>query len=215
MTGPTKDSDLIAREGFFILLISAAVAISAFLWSAWAGAVATAWYFFCLYFFRNPMRLSHEHDDVMLCPADGKVVFVGKAMEPDFLKEERLRVTIFMSPFNVHVNRVPLTGTVQNQVHHKGKFAAAFRESASLENERSVVHLKTASGLDVVFVQIAGWFARRIVCYAKLGEKYERGQIFGVIKFGSRMDIYLPPAYKPAIEIGNKVFAGKTVLAKL
>lgn len=123
------------------------------------------------------------------------------------------RVTIFMSPFNVHVNRAPASGKVLDTVHHNGKFLAAFSEKASDENERSAVHLKTTEGDEVVFVQIAGWFARRIKSYAKVGDQLLRGKIFGVIKYGSRMDVYFPDDYDWTVKLNQKVKAGETVIA--
>lgn len=215
MTTPrTKDTDIIAREGYVILLVSVVIAFLLFLWHELAGTVATVWYFFCLYFFRNPVRACHEEGQLILCPADGKVIAVANAIEPDFFKAERLRVTIFMSPFNVHVNRAPVAGVVQNRVYHRGKFSAAFKASASQENERCALHVKTVEGNDVVFVQIAGWFARRIITYPEAGEQVESGQIIGVIKFGSRMDVYLPARYEPCVVVGQKVKAGHTVLGR-
>lgn len=210
----TKNTDIIAREGYVILVISVIVAFVFYLWHAWAGTVATVWYLFCLYFFRNPPRVSHEQGAIILCSADGKVIAIADAMEPDFLKIPRQRITIFMSPFNVHVNRSPVEGQVLNTAYHQGKFSAAFKDTASQENERSALHVKTTDGDDVVFVQIAGWFARRIVTYPQVGEALTRGQIIGVIKFGSRMDVYLPPGYAAAVEVGQKVKAGHTLIAR-
>ena len=118
-----------------------------------------------------------------------------------------------MSPFNVHVNRSPETGEVLDTVHHNGKFLAAFSDKASEENERSAIWLKTTEGDEVVFVQIAGWFARRIKSYAKVGDQLIRGKIFGLIKYGSRMDVYFPEQFESTVKLNQKVKAGETVIA--
>lgn len=208
----TDDSVPFAREGYKILFFSGLAALSAFAFSRPLGAVLAAWGAFCLYFFRNPKRVPPP--DGMVCPADGKVIFVGPAREHHFLNRGMNRVTIFMSPFNVHVNRAPVTGTVKGAVHKPGKFLAAFDAKASDENERFAHFVTTDDGDEVVFVQIAGWFARRIVSYLKPGDRTERGQIFGLIKFGSRMDVYLPDAFRAEVAVGDKVKAGETVIAR-
>lgn len=210
----TTEKDLIAREGYLYIFLSALLAMLLIWANRYLGVVGVMWFIFCVSFFRNPKRISPVDQGLIMCPADGTVIAVGKAFEPDFLKREMNRVTIFMSPFNVHVNRSPESGEVQGQVYHQGKYLAAFDERASDQNERSVVHIKTEGGSDVVFVQIAGWFARRIVTYVKKGDKLKRGQIFGVIKFGSRMDIYFPDGFAPRVELKQKVSAATTILAQ-
>lgn len=211
----TEAHHRIAREGIPICGLSFILVLAAF-WLHWAVAlVALAWFLFCVYFFRNPHRVIPLDAGVFVCPADGKIVFVGKAEEPDFIRATLPRVTIFMSPFNVHVNRSPESGAVLGTVYHRGRFMAAFREDASLFNERSSVHLKTVSGAEVVFVQIAGWFARRIISYAEKGQKLTRGDVFGLIKFGSRMDVYLPEGAVIAVKPGDVVKAGETILARI
>lgn len=208
----TNDSDKIAREGYVILLISAALAFVGMAVNLYLGLFLVTWLVFCLYFFRNPYRVTPSTG--LISPADGKIIFIGSDTEKDFLNRDMQRITIFMSPFNVHVNRSPETGVIKNTKHHIGKFLAAFDERASTENERVANHMLTDSGDDIVFVQIAGWFARRIVSYAKPGAKYGRGQIFGVIKFGSRMDVFLPNSYQIQVQMNQKVTAGETILAK-
>lgn len=178
-----------------------------------AGALSTVWFLFCVYFFRNPKRSSPQEAGKLIAPADGKVIFVGETEEKHFCKKPMKRVTIFMSPFNVHVNRAPESGEVLDTVHHNGKFLAAFSEKASEENERSAVHMKTKEGDEIVFVQIAGWFARRIKSYAKVGDEMIRGKIFGVIKYGSRMDVYFPDGFESTVQVNQKVKAGVTVIA--
>jgi phosphatidylserine decarboxylase len=208
----TNNSDKIAREGYTILLISAAAAVVGMIANPYLGVFLVVWLVFCLYFFRNPSRTTPASG--LISPADGKIIFIGSDTEKDFLNCDMQRITIFMSPFNVHVNRSPETGVIKNTKHHIGKFLAAFDERASTENERVANHMLTDSGDDIVFVQIAGRFARRIVSYAKPSAKYLRGQIFGVIKFGSRMDVFLPDSYQIQVQMNQKVTAGETVLAK-
>lgn len=209
----TKETDRVAREGFFLIFLSFIFAIGLGLYNSYAGLLGGLWFVFCVSFFRNPRRVTPEENGKIICPADGTVIFVGRATEPDFLKKEMNRVTIFMSPFNVHVNRAPESGVVKGKIYHKGKYLAAFDEKASLENERSAIHMETAGGDDIVFVQIAGWFARRIVSYPQIGARLFRGKIFGVIKFGSRMDVYYPDGFLPSVALKQKVKAGETVLA--
>jgi len=210
----TTQKDMIAKEGYPIVLGSGVAGLVAIYFNVYAGVVLLLWTAFCIYFFRNPKREWSQNPDLLICPADGKIIGVGKAKESHFLNKEMNRITIFMSPFDVHVNRVPESGTVLGQVHHHGKFLAAFDERASEENERSAIHLKTESGLEIVFVQIAGWFARRIVSYPKIGDCLQRGNIFGVIKFGSRMDIFYPDDFEPSVKMGERVKAGQSVIAK-
>jgi len=209
----TKETDIIAREGYLIITVSLILAIGLYFLHPIAGIAGTLWLLFCLYFFRNPKRTCEQNPGELIAPADGKVIFVGKADEKHFLKNSMKRVTIFMSPFNVHVNRAPASGKVINTVHCNGKFLAAFSERASDENERSAVHLKTDDGDEVVFVQIAGWFARRIKNYAKIGDELIRGRIFGVIKYGSRMDVYFADHYDISVRLNQKVRAGETIIA--
>jgi phosphatidylserine decarboxylase len=186
------------------------------LWWNWiAFGVAVFWFGFNLYFFRNPKVLVPVDAGAFVSPAAGKIVFVGRADEKDFLKRNMQRVTVFMSPFDVHVNRAPESGTVVATAYHHGRFMAAFREDASLFNERSCVHLRTDSGREIIFVQIAGWFARRIISYAQAGERYVRGDVFGLIKFGSRMDIYFPDDVNVMVKVGDKVRAGADILARV
>ena len=208
----TDDNNRIAKEGVGIIFVSAVAMLFSLYFSTALGLVLLAWVFFCLYFFRNPKRVTPTTG--MIAPADGKIIFIGKARESHFLNRDMQRITIFMSPFNVHVNRAPASGQVLAVDYRPGSFKAAFAPEASTLNERTAVHLKTPSGLEVVFVQIAGWFARRIVTYARPGDSLERGKIFGLIRFGSRMDVYLPAGLVPAVKIGEHVQAGQTVLAQ-
>jgi phosphatidylserine decarboxylase len=209
-----REGEVIASEGYRIIGASLIVAVIAFYFYPVLGAVGFLWFLFCLAFFRNPSRVCPHEPGLLICPADGKVVFVGDDTEPNILKRKMQRISIFMSPFNVHVNRTPATGEVLAVQYQKGRFLAAFDPRASSENERSAVHMRTEDGGEIVFVQVAGWFARRIVCYPKAGELLLRGGIFGMIKFSSRMDVYFSDVYAPAIAVGEKVSAGQTILAR-
>lgn len=211
----TTDSQIISHEGYFIIFLSFLLTTVSFFICPFLGALTLLWLFFCVYFFRNPKRQTPDSPDALIVPADGKVIHIGKAQEKHFLNKEMQRVTIFMSPFDVHVNRSPASGVVKNTVWHHGKFLAAFGKQASEENERSAIHMEVDGGEEIVFVQIAGWFARRIVSYPKNQDKLQKGSIFGVIKFGSRMDIYFSDSYKIDVELNQKVKAGETILGHL
>lgn len=210
---PTTENDFFAKEGRVQLVIAAMITIILTLFHPGLGLFGFVWFTFCLNFFRNPKRRHDKNVDGILSPADGKIIAIKEVIEPDFLKDKRCCISIFMSPFNVHVNRIPIAGTIQKIHYHKGKFSAAFREKSSEHNESNVIHLKTDDGKDLVFTQIAGFLARRIVCYAKQNERWERGHIYGMIKFGSRMDIFLPQGYELAVKKGQLVKAGETWLA--
>ncbi len=179
-------------------------------------------FLFSIYFFRDPER---KPDDILsggevISPADGRVIFVQKVFDDRFLKSEAIKVSIFMSLFNVHVNRVPIDGKVEKIIYNKGKFFSANLDKASIENEFNgiILKLESAGGGGnerIAFVQIAGLIARRIVCKIKEGDKVLSGSRFGLIKFGSRLDIYLPLNFKQNIKIGDSVFSGKTVIGKI
>ena len=150
----------------------------------------------------------------MLAPADGRVVAVGSARDP-FLDRDALKISVFMNVFNVHSNRSPVDGTVVGAWYHAGSFVNAALDKASQENERNALHIRRGDGRDVTCVQIAGLIARRILCYAKQGDTLARGQRYGFIRFGSRVDVYLPPDAVPKVAVGDIVYATATVLAEL
>lgn len=210
----TTDRDIFAREGLPLCALSAILVPVGFWLNAWAGLTGLAWLAFCLYFFRNPRRSAAPAAGSILCPADGKVVFLGEAVEKQFLHRPMGRLSVFMSPVDVHVNRSPADGTVVDTSYYRGRFLAAFNERAASENERAAVRLRLDDGGDMVFVQVAGWFARRIVSYVQAGDRLGRGGIFGLIKFGSRMDVYLPDGYEWTVALGERVKAGETVIAR-
>lgn len=170
---------------------------------------------FSAYFFRNPERLPPIGSSLVASPADGRVIFVGNAREPEFLQEEMLKVSIFMSLFDVHVNRVPIDGTVRDMKYHKGRFLAASEDRASEENERNAMLIETARGQKLVLVQVAGLVARRIICYPSVGAYILKGQRMGLIRFGSRCDMFFPKGTQIVVKKGDKVVGGETILAQL
>lgn len=168
-----------------------------------------------LQFFRSPhLKISAQENEV-LCPADGKVVVIEETDETEFLKDRRIQISVFMSPINVHVNRNPIAGVVKYFRYHPGKYLVAWHPKSSTENERTTVVVENSAGIPVLFRQIAGALARRIVWYVKEGDKVDQGQQFGFIKFGSRVDVFLPLGTKINVELGEVVKGGRTVLAEL
>ena len=168
-----------------------------------------------LQFFRSPkIRIDLDEKNV-LCPADGKVVVIEETEESEFLKDKRIQISVFMSPINVHVNRNPIGGVVSYFKYHKGKYLVAWHPKSSTENERTTIAVQNKNGVTVLFRQIAGALARRIVWYVKEGDQVEQGSQFGFIKFGSRVDVFLPLGTKINVEIGEVVKGGRTVLAEL
>jgi len=210
----TSDKNFFAKEGFVILAVSFVCMLVLMRVNSFAAFLAFAWLGFCFYFFRNPKRETALDDGAIVSPADGTILSIGEAEEIHFLHETMMRVSVFMSPFNVNVNRVPETGEVVEAKHYDGQFLTAYNEKAGEQNERHAVHLKTKDGQDLVFVQVAGWLARRIVNYARQGDLLNRGEIVGVIKFGSRVDVYLPKGYTVAVQLKQKVKAGEKIIAK-
>jgi phosphatidylserine decarboxylase len=206
---------IIAREGWLFLAVAIAVALALSYVRLWALA-GLAWIaaLFILQFFRDPPRAVPEQPNAVLSPADGKIVYVGKTRDP-YLDRDALKISIFMNVFNVHSNRSPVDGTVKSKWYHAGSFLNAALDKASLENERNALHLATADGVDVTCVQVAGLLARRILCYVDAGDTLARGQRYGFIRFGSRVDVYLPPSATPKVIIGDAAFATTTILAEL
>jgi len=172
-------------------------------------------YLIVLQFFRNPIFGITKGEKTVLAPADGKVVVIEETFEPEYLKTQRKQVSIFMSPVNVHVNRMPVGGTITYYRYHAGKYLVAWHPKSSTENERTTVAVKTKSGAEILFRQIAGALARRIKCYVKEGQVLEQGDEFGFIKFGSRVDIFLPLDAKITVKIGDVTKGGRTVIAEL
>jgi len=169
---------------------------------------------FMFYFFRDPDRTIPTDPDVFVAPADGTIIVINDVFEPEFLKKNTKKISIFMSPFNVHVNRSPSDGTVKQVVHRKGKFKAAYSDDAAQINENTSMVLDTAHG-PVLVRQIAGLIARRIVCRVKEGVELEQGERYGMIKFSSRVDIFLPEIVSVEVSMDDSVKAGETVLARI
>jgi phosphatidylserine decarboxylase len=204
---------IIAREGWVFLALALAVAIALSAAGLWLLAVL-AWLAvaFIVQFFRDPPRVVPREPDAVLAPADGRIVSVGNARDP-YLGRDALKISVFMNVFNVHSNRSPVDGTVVGAWYHAGSFLNAALDKASLENERNALHLRTADGRDVTCVQVAGLIARRILCYVKPGDALKRGQRYGFIRFGSRVDVYVAPDALPRVAVGDVVYATETILA--
>lgn len=205
---------IIAREGWpFIvggLIISILVTVSAGWWSLpfWVFTV------FALQFFRDPARPTPQDEDAILSPVDGRIVVVERATDP-YRQVESLKISVFMNVFNVHSQRSPIDGTVTAVEYNPGKFLNAALDKASTENERNAVLATTRSGREVTFVQVAGLVARRILCYTRVGDTLRRGERYGFIRFGSRVDVYLPLDAQAQVAIGDKVSGTSTILARL
>lgn len=165
-------------------------------------------------FFRSPTKTITLDDNVVLCPADGKVVVIEETEENEYFKDKRIQVSIFMSPINVHVNRNPISGVVSFFKYHPGKFLVAWHPKSSTDNERTTVVVKNNNGIEVLFRQIAGALARRIVWYVKENQEVQQGEEFGFIKFGSRVDLFLPLGTKINVNIDDNVVGGKTIIAR-
>ncbi|HEX9079644.1 MAG TPA: phosphatidylserine decarboxylase family protein, partial [Desulfuromonadaceae bacterium] len=220
--GIMNNNGPLAREGYPFIACSAVVTLllSLLAWRlcslvlAVPAAVSFLLTLFILYFFRNPERTPPAGERAVAAPADG-VVIVAERVPETPLGTEALKISIFMSVFNVHVNRVPFNGRVVDMFYHKGKFFDARHGRASFENERSGIILETDDGVRLAFVQIAGLIARRIVSYPKVGDRLVRGERYGLIRFGSRVDVYLPVDVEPLVRVGDRTVAGETVLACL
>jgi phosphatidylserine decarboxylase len=203
----------IAKEGLPFLIPAAVLtfffAVIGWLVLTFLGFVLTL---FIAFFFRNPKREIPDSKNAILSPADGTIIDVVQCTEERFLKAETLKVSIFMSVLNVHLNRAPIAGKVIERSYNKGRFLVASKEKASLLNEQNAVLLETEDRFKILFVQIAGFVARRIVCYAKAGDRLRKGEIFGLIRFGSRVDLYLPTTVKPTVWIGQHVKGGESII---
>ncbi len=206
----------IAREGFpFIVLFAFVTLVFALLGWTFFTLLLLALTLFSVYFFRNPERLIPQGDNLVVAPADGKVIFVGDVEEERYFKDRVTKVSIFMNVFNVHVNRVPCDGKVTEMYYQKGEFLNASLDKAADCNEQAGILLETDSGKQILFVQIAGLVARRIVTYPVVGDLLTRGMRFGLIRFGSRVDIYFPQGSDVQVTLGEITVAGETVLGTL
>jgi phosphatidylserine decarboxylase len=215
----------IHREGYPFIALFAAVNLLAFLFAAWLGWVLLPVTIWCVAFFRDPERATPEGEGLIICPADGKLLPIIDAVPPAELgmgDTPRPRLSIFMNVFNVHVNRNPVSGSIIALAYRPGKFFNASFDKASIHNERMSIRLRPSSdssggdsgARDLAVVQIAGLVARRIVCDLAQGQGVTRGTRFGIIRFGSRVDVYLPPGTEILVQAGLKTVAGETVLAR-
>ena len=205
---------IIAREGWPFLAASLLVAIGVTWCCGWWSAPFWIVYFFILQFFRDPPREIPQGEGIVICPADGKVIVVGNTMDP-YRNVEALKISIFMNVFNVHSQRSPVDAVVKDVQYAKGLFVNASFDKASSDNERNALILRMDNGTEITCVQVAGLIARRILCYVKAGERLTRGERYGFIRFGSRVDLYLPVGSRPKVAIGDNVKASSTVIAEL
>lgn len=206
----------IAREGVPFVLGAGAPAVAAGVLGLVGPAVAlavlagyTAW------FFRNPHRVVPSGENLIVSPGDGKVVAIEKEFEPRFLKDDCMRMSVFLNIFNVHINRVPCAGTIHDVAYQPGKFGAANRPQASIRNEQNALMIQRHDGKKVLCVQVAGLIARRIVCWASPGERVATGERYGLIRFGSRMDVFLPLESVMKVNVGDWVKGGSSIIAEL
>jgi phosphatidylserine decarboxylase len=215
MANPAWPHPIIAREGWpwILAVLSAAVVFGGF--TSWWSLPLWLLLLFVVQFFRDPPREIPQGEGLVLCPADGRVIVVGEAPDPYRGGVKSVKVSIFMNVFNVHSQRAPVDGTVKEIQYSKGLFVNAALDKASSDNERNALIFMLDSGVEISCVQVAGLIARRILCYVKVGDRLMRGQRYGFIRFGSRVDVYLPPGSVPKVAIGDIVKASSTVLAEL
>jgi phosphatidylserine decarboxylase len=201
-----------AREGYpFIGLFAVVTAVSLLLGPLWIALFPFVLTLFMAYFFRDPEREIPDGEGLIVAPADGKILVLQTVRESQYINNEVLQISIFMSPLNVHVNRAPCDGIVEKVIHTPGKFLSAFKPEASVQNENIAMTMSTKYGT-ILVRQIAGFIARRAVCRVAPGEALRRGDRYGVIKFSSRVDIFLPPTTIPKVRLGERVTAGETIL---
>ena len=205
----------IAVEGYPFIAVAGFVTI-VFAVLAWKllAVLGLCITLFCTYFFRNPERIAPENAHAVLAPADGKIIYIGNVQE-DRLDAEMVKISIFMSVFNVHINRVPVSGRVVDTFYKRGKFLDVRDSRSTFENEQSGMLIETAGGAKIMVVQVAGLIARRIVCYAEKGDELVRGERYGLIRFGSRLDVYLPKSTDLRVSMGERTVAGETILGLL
>jgi len=206
----------IAKEGYPFIAFSAFVTlILAVLGYDLLALPALALTTFIVCFFRDPERIGPISEDALISPADGKVILIEKIIDDQYLLGQVYKISIFMNVFNIHVNRIPVSGTVEKILYTPGKFYSADSDRAALHNEHCATILRSTRGHRLAFVQVAGLIARRIVCWLEVDDQVRRGQRFGLIRFGSRVDLYIPTQTQLEIAVGQKVKAGETVLGYL
>ncbi len=211
----TTENDIIAKEGYPFIAGGLASSLLLYNKSKLASILSFSLSAFSSFFFRNPSRETPQMRNAVISAADGVVISKQEAYERYFFKENLNRISVFMSLFNVHVNRAPLSGKVLDVIYNKGKYLPAYREKASTDNEQNAILIEDEFGRRIVVVQIAGLVARRIVCYKKPGDEVQRGEIIGLIRFGSRVDIYVEGGISEFVNINEKVKAGETILGVL
>jgi phosphatidylserine decarboxylase len=206
----------IHRAGWPFIALFAIVTLILFMLSrtlGFIGLILTAW---CVYFFRNPRRVIPLGEGLIVSPGDGIISLIEKAIPPQELKWSKkplTRISIFLNVFDVHVNRIPVDGVISKIHYHPGKFFNASLDKASEHNERNSLIIKTPSSVEILVIQIAGLVARRILCEAKAGQEVRAGETFGIIRFGSRVDVYLPEGVHPQVIVGQRVLGGETIMA--
>ncbi len=206
----------VAKEGYpFIFVLAFATLLAAILAMKITTGILLVITVFVLCFFRDPERLGPDRTDALVSPADGKIILVENVTDSRFTGEEVQKISIFMNVFNVHVNRIPCSGKVEKILYKPGKFYSANSQQSELQNEYCASVITTPEGKKIAFVQIAGLIARRIICWLEVGDVVSRGKRFGLIRFGSRVDLYLPLETEIAIKLGQHVRAGETVLGYL
>jgi len=206
----------IAKEGYFFIVVGLVFTVfGVVIWGPFGASFPFVVTLFCLWFFRDPKRKVPEGEGLLVSPADGKIVDISSVEETRFLKKPAIKISIFLDVFNVHVNRSPAAGKVLGIFYNPGRFLAANVPKASLENEQNALLIETPGGKRIVCIQIAGLIARRIVCWVQNGGELDRGQRFGLIRFGSRVDLYLPPETELQVALGSKVVGGETVMGVL
>lgn len=211
-----KHNSIIAYEGLPFIISSLILTILvAFLGVVWLTLLLAAITVFIICFFRNPERFFQDEDKLVICPADGKVIRIEEVDVAGTITGRFKKISIFMNVFNVHVNRSPYNGKIETIAYHKGKFLSANLDKASAENERNEIMIRTEDGRMLWVVQIAGLIARRIVCWTQEGARIEKGERFGLIRFGSRVEVFLPSDSRVAVRLGDKVQAGRTTIGYL
>ena len=212
----SKEPSAVVRERLpFLIGVTVLTAAVALLNIAWLTVVVGALALQTFWFFRDPDRIIPAGEGLIVSPADGKIIAVSEVKEERFLKDRAIKVSIFLNLFDVHVNRIPCSGRIRGIVYQPGKYLAANKDLASTENEQNAILLETPSGVKIVFVQVAGLVARRIVCWTKEGDEVERGARFGMIRFGSRTDLFLPLGTEIKVTPGQKVKGGASVIGIL
>lgn len=209
----------INQEGYNIIILTAVVAALLAMISHFLGLISVIFLLFCIYFFRDPKRFTPDDENVFVAPADGVIDAIENIAPPAELEMDEnikwIRISTFLSVFNVHVQRIPFDGKITKLHYREGAFLNVSVDKYSKDNERQSCVLETKNGLQIPFVQIAGLIARRIVCNLNVGQEVKKGDKYGIIKFGSRVDIYLPEEVVPCIKIGQTMIGGETVIAKL